>query len=425
MEKEMKKIILEKNGIRTTFIKTDKFKTVTFQIVFASKFTKENAAKRSLLSLVLGNSSGKYNTKKKAIDKMCDLYGATISVNCNRYHETSVIIFNLEFINERNLPNSDNLNKKAFEFFADTILNPNAYDNQFSEKEFNEEKNILIQSIQKIYNNKYRYSLRKMIEVMCHDEITGYSTSGTIEDVNKITSSELYQEYLSMINNDQISMYIVGDLEEKKLLNDLKIFANLRSSDISLNTYLKENYSVKKIKEIREVQKVSQAKLVMGFRSDINSADERFYQLILFNEMFGGLASSDLFRVVREENNLAYDIASLALVESKLFIITAGIETKDYELTKNLIIEQLTKYKNGDISEELLDVAKKALISDLEQTNDNPYDILSYIQDNHFLKIDKSVEESIKNIEEIQINDIKDAALGIKLDTIFLLANEE
>ena len=260
---------------------------------------------------------------------------------------------------------------------------------------------------------------------MCHDEITGYSTSGTIEDVNKITSSELYQEYLSMINNDQISMYIVGDLEEKKLLNDLKIFANLRSSDISLNTYLKENYSVKKIKEIREVQKVSQAKLVMGFRSDINSADERFYQLILFNEMFGGLASSDLFRVVREENNLAYDIASLALVESKLFIITAGIETKDYELTKNLIIEQLTKYKNGDISEELLDIAKKALISDLEQTNDNPYDILSYIQDNHFLKIDKSVEESIKNIEEIQINDIKDAALGIKLDTIFLLANEE
>ncbi len=160
MEVVRKKI----NNIETFLVKTTKFKTITVQIVFANQFTQENASSRALLARVLGNSSKKYNTKKKIVEKSCDLYNTEVSVGYTRYYRTSLIAFTLDVVNEKNLVDAGNLTKKAIDFLLDTIFNPNIINNAFSLKEFNEEKRLLKESMQKVYNNKSRFAFRRLAQ---------------------------------------------------------------------------------------------------------------------------------------------------------------------------------------------------------------------------------------------------------------------
>ncbi len=411
------------NNIETFLVKTNKFKTITMQIVFANVFTKENATIRALLSRVLGNSSKKYNTKKKIVEKSCDLYNAEVSVGYTRYYRTSLIAFTLDIVNEKNLANTKDLTKKAIDFLLDTIFNPNIINNAFSIKEFNEEKRLLKESMQKVYNNKSRFAFRRLIEEMCKNEIIGVHSTGTIANLEKITPEQLYQEYLAMMKQDEISIYIVGDIEENKIINQLQAFQQIDNHPLQLEVVNFEPNEIKKVREIKEIQKIKQAKLVMGYRLDINSLDPLYPALLVFNSMFGGLFSSNLFTAVREEKGLAYDISSHDIANNKLFVITAGIDSDQYQQTIKIIANELNKYCLGDIDSELMAVAKESILNEVQETEDSPENLIAHIQNNYFTKIEKTIAEDIEEISKVTVDDIKQVAMGIKLDTIYLLSD--
>lgn len=411
------------NNIETFLVKTNKFKTITMQIVFANVFTKENATIRALLSRVLGNSSKKYNTKKKIVEKSCDLYNAEVSVGYTRYYRTSLIAFTLDIVNEKNLANTKNLTKKAIDFLLDTIFNPNIINNAFSIKEFNEEKRLLKESMQKVYNNKSRFAFRRLIEEMCKNEIIGVHSTGTVTDLEKITPEQLYQEYLAMMKQDEISIYIVGDIEENKIINQLQAFQQIENQPLQLEVVNFEPNEIKKVREIKEIQKIKQAKLVMGYRLDINSLDPLYPAFLVFNSMFGGLFSSNLFTAVREEKGLAYDISSHDIANNKLFVITAGIDSDQYQQTIKIIANELNKYCLGDIDSELMAIAKESILNEVQETEDSPENLIAHIQNNYFTKIEKTIAEDIEEISKVTIDDIKQVAMGIKLDTIYLLSD--
>lgn len=411
------------NNIETFLVKTPKFKTISIQIVFANQFTEANASLRALLARVLGNSSKKYNNKKKAVEKSCDLYNAEVSVGYVRYYKTSLISFTLDVVNEKNLVNAKNLTKKAIAFLLDTIFNPNASEGMFSLKEFKEEKRLLKESMQKIYNNKSRFAFRRLMEEMCQGEIIGVNSTGTIADLEMITPESLYQEYLKMMDNDEISIYVVGDVTEKEVFTNLKIFDSMENKKLDLEVVSFETAKIKNIREIKEVQKIKQSKLVMGYRLDVNSLDPLHPALLVFSSMFGGLFSSNLFRVVREEHGLAYDIDAHDIANNKIFIITAGIDSDKYLQTTKLINEELDKYTNSNIDLALMEVAKESLINELQETEDSPYNYIAHLQNNYFTKTEKSITEEIQEILDVTAEDIKKVALGIKLDTIYFLSD--
>lgn len=419
MEVVRKKI----NNIETFLVKTTKFKTITVQIVFANQFTQENASSRALLARVLGNSSKKYNTKKKIVEKSCDLYNTEVSVGYTRYYRTSLIAFTLDVVNEKNLVDAGNLTKKAIDFLLDTIFNPNVTSNAFSLKEFNEEKRLLKESMQKVYNNKSRFAFRRLMEEMCKDEIIGVHSTGTIDDLDKITPEYLLKEYQKMINQDEISIYVVGDIEEKKIMKYFQAFKQLQNQALHLEVVNFEPFEIKKIKEIKEIQKIKQAKLVMGYRLDMNSLDSLYPALLIFNSMFGGLFSSNLFKVVREEYGLAYDISSHDIANNKLFIVTAGIDGDKYPQTIEIIENELQKYVDGEIDHDLLVMAKESLLNELQETEDSPDNFIAHLQNNYFTKVEKSIDEEIDEIINVTIDDIKQVAMRIKLDTIYFLSD--
>ena len=409
-------------NIPTHLAKTDKFKTITIQVVFLNEFSKENATKLSLLTRLLNSSTKLYNSKKKLVNKLYDLYDASLAVYSYPTYKTSTTIFSLEIVNENNL-NDKNLMNDAIEFLNEVIFNPNIENGKFSQKEFLEEKRRLKESIEKIYDNKNRYTLRKMIQLMCKDEITSVSSLGTLEDLDQITESDIAIEYEKLINTSNISMYVVGDIEKDEVISKFNKLDFTRNSSFDFEIESNEEHKVLSVKEEREVQNVNQSILCMGFRTEFNTSHSLYYQSLVFCEMYGGGYVSDLFRVVREENSLAYNIVSQMISDVKLMVVNAGIDGKNYDLTTDLVIKELANYKIGKINSDLLDIAKSSLISEIAEIEDDSKAYISYMIKNYVTKTDLTLDDIINKLNETTIEDIRKVANGINLDTIFLLTN--
>lgn len=419
---EIKEVTL--NGISTTLIKTSKFKTINIHVVFLGEFSKETATRKSLLTRVLANSTKKYPTKKALATKLLDLYDASAGVVTYPSGKTSVTVFSIEIVNEKNL-GIKGLTKEAVELLWEVIFNPNLENGLFSEKDFLEQKRLLRERLNNVYNNKTRYALREMLKKMAPEEIISASSLGSLEDLEKVTNEDLVAQYKEMLEKENVSLYVCGDFEEESMLRDLSLLGEIKSQPHEHETVLTEPVRVKKVREYFEKQKIKQAKLIIGFRSDVNSKSELYPAALVFNAMYGGIFASDLIRLVREENSLAYTITSMFMDDVMVLVVAAGIDGSKYQLTTDLVIKQLEYYKQGGINPELLQTAKENLTNDLLQIEDNPVQLINFALKNYLHGLNYTVSELEAAIKAVTPEDVQRVALGVNLDTIFLLVGED
>jgi len=424
---EIMKLLTEMiDNVKTTFIQSDKFKTIVIKVLFRGKNAHDSATQRSLLSRLLANSTAKYPTKKELTNKLYDLYEASFSVGSSPIYENSIVSFNLEFVNSKYLPDKK-VTIEAFEFLHEAIFYPNITKNQFDEKVFQEEKRLLKVSIENIYNNKNRYALRRLLDHMCPDEPSSISPLGDLEVLKNLTSKDLALTYQKMISEDEVSVYCLGDfdIEEMKsyLINNLKI-AKLSSKTVNYPLHFNEIRKNITSKEISEEQDINQTKLMIGFRTNTYPTDKLLPALIVFNIMYGGLYVSDLFQVVREKHSLAYEIASQVISEAGLLIVNAGIEKSQINQATSLIINEFRKYQEGRINHELFEVAKTNLLNDLKELEDDPYSIINFIYRRHLFNLSPNVDDYIKQIQNVTLEDVIAVAKNIELDTIYTLTNK-
>ncbi|MFA5765805.1 MAG: insulinase family protein, partial [Bacilli bacterium] len=57
-----------------------------------------------------------------------------------------------------------------------------------------------------------------------------------------------------------------------------------------------------------------------------------------------------------------------------------------------------------------------------QETEDGPYNLIAHLQNNYFTKTEKTIATEIEEIANVTVSNIKQVALGIKLDTIYLLS---
>ena len=297
------------NNVKTTFIRTSKFKTIDIDVAFIGSFSKENATKRSLLTRLLTASTKKYPSKKALANKLYDLYNATLAISAYPSYKTSVTVFHLSIVNPKYAGGDAALLPEALAFLREVIFNPNAKDGAFSEKDWREQKRILRDNIKNIYNNKSRYALRELLRNMSRDEIISVSSLGAIEDLDPLTASDVYATYREMLEKENVVIFVTGDFDDKEMLGQLKILGDFKDNPKPEETVSEEERAVEKVKEVVEKQNINQAKLLMGFRTDVNTKSDKFPAALLFNAIFGGTFTSGLMQVVREEHSLAYYIA--------------------------------------------------------------------------------------------------------------------
>ena len=82
---------------------------------------------------------------------------------------------------------------------------------------------------------------------MFENEAYKYLSTGQLEQIPHITAETLYHTYQSMINNDQCSVYVVGNVEPESVENQIRENLHLNHS-ININSnILLIIYTMKKL----------------------------------------------------------------------------------------------------------------------------------------------------------------------------------
>jgi len=421
----MERINYQINGLNVIFIKTDKFKTTDFIMNFRNYLNEDSVTKRALLPYVLRSGTKNYPSKKEINQKLETLYGASLGLSINKQGLLQILSLRMSIVNDAYLTSNSTLLDESFQFLNEIIFNPKLENGVFSEKAVSDEKRLLKEQFNALYDDKIRYAYDKLIEEMCKDENYRIRSLGRIEDIDSINSSNLYPVYQDMLKNDSVDLLVIGDIDNarlKTLIEKHLHFDKRKKINEVVDNQTKE---IDEVKKVIESQDVNQAKLNLGFRTYTTGKDKDFYHLLLMNAMLGVYPHSLLFRNVREKASLCYYVSSHIDKAKGIMVIYAGINKKDFDQACEIILQQITKLQNGDFDDTLMQHSVMALINDLLQMRDSP---IAYIASDysHLLYQETfDIECITDNLKAIKKEDIQKVAKKIKEDTIFFLTKEE
>ena len=173
---------------------------------------------------------------------------------------------------------------QVFSFLKELIFAPLANDGAFDEATFERQKLNLTAYIEAVKDNKQSYAALELQKVYFEDAIQQVANYGTVEDLASVTAAELYAYYLEMLQNDQIQIFVSGDVLEAEVEeNVLALPFGKRTTAITKLCY--EQPTRTQVVEVVEKQTLNQSKLDLAYRLPTTYRDANHYATVVFNAL--------------------------------------------------------------------------------------------------------------------------------------------
>ena len=416
-----------KKGIKVHYIKTNKFKTSIYAIFLSTPLNRNTITQNALIPAVLRRGSANLKTQEDISIALENMYGANLDGGVDKSGDNYLIKFYLETLNDRFLPQKEELSKEALELIFDVVFNPLIEGNRFKKEYIDSEKKTVKRMIEGKIDNKDTYAYTRCIEEMYKNLPFGLYKYGYIEDLDKIDETNLLENYKKIINEAKIDIFVSGDFDDERIINIIKENPNVtklrpREDTHIVNTEETEIKDKKDVDVVQESMDITQGKLVLGL--DIDCRDKSLkYAARLYNVILGGSATSKMFQNVREKASLAYTVRSEYVRKKNNIFIRAGIEIANYDKALKIIEKQIDDMRMGNFTDEELENAKKHMVAAIktiqdEQDSEITYYIGQELED-EVVDFDKYIE-NINNVTREQILSIADK---ININTIYFLKN--
>lgn len=413
-----------KKGVRLTVLPTQKYKTIRMFVRFTAPLDVAQTAKRTLLTSLLETTSFAYPTQTAFSSKLAELYGASFGMNVNKRGNLHQVNAAMSLVNGKYVADTTLLSE-AVAFLEQVLFHPNAQGNRFDEKHFTTEKNNLISYMKSVVEDKQALASLALQELyFANDPHQKYPSFGRPEDLTEVTAADLYQTYQAMINEDQIDIFVIGDVEEQAVQS---LFEQLpftdRTSKETAVFYQQSAENVIREKMIREP--ITQAKLNLAYHTDVYYDQADRIAFMVFNGLFGGFPHSKLFMNVREKASLAYYASSSIDTFRGYLSVQTGIDGQNRDQVFKLIEAQLQSLQQGEVTAEELAQTKAMLKNQYLLSLDNPQALIETAYLNQWVPGSEMTEDTfMQRLENVSIADVKRLAQHVHLQGIFFLDKE-
>lgn len=385
----------------TKVYKNEKFNVDLFKINFYKKIEKEDITNLLLLQHMMFNSNKLFPgkrlfNKEKIVNDIIDCYSDLSFDTDNLFLTLTIKHTSSDF--------------KKIEIFLNNLLYNINFEDQLV---FDYGVNLIKERINSIKENPSTYGMMKIFEEMVPNSNYSLRQIGYLEDLEKITPSTLKDYYDRLLNEASFETFAVTNDD-----------VNLKpKKNIEIIKDKKHNFEFnKEVKYVEEIFDKKQSKVFIGYKIENLTPYEIEILVPLWNVIFGGGADGKLFKEIREKNSLCYSISSKYYRFKNMIVVGSGLDKDNFKKAIDLIDIEFTKMKN-EISEEELDIAKKAMIKNIKDTYDSIDSYLSSkMLSESFYFYDE--EEKLSLIDKVKIEDLYNLFNKIKKDTILHLKGD-
>lgn len=368
----MKKTLIDINN---------KFNTISIKYTFISKIDKSKVTSLNILSRVLLESSNKYRSFRSIEEKLEEFYGAMLYADAYKFDTFNFAVeFMIEFIDPKLINDENYKFSDVFDFFKSIIYDPYIKNSKFNLKALRDSKNNLYYKLKEnesIYSSLVR---KKLNNIIYESDLDKIPSNGYLKDIYKINSKNLVDTYHEMLSSDLI-ISISGDLNKEELE-----LIDIYNDDIKYDFY---NYNVRSnYKSVTFKKSIESSYLEIAYNLKAYMNKDRYYETLVFNNIFAKENYSLLFMTLREKLGLCYSVSSRYYSNTGLIILTINFDYTNYSNILFNINKILNDLKNGNFSDDLIKMSKQTLIDNINSSLDN-----------NDLEIYKRVMKEIYNID--------------------------
>ena len=404
-------------------ITTDKFKTGFISFSVTLEGNKMLSPYALLLTELLQRATESHPKKALLQKKLDELYSAAISIRCLKAGKNRIFNFSAEILDNSYTTDGTDVARETCAVLYELMLRPLLGENGLFDKDsVEQEKRRVITYLESAINNPSRYATIRLSEMLRRDDDTLMTLEEMIDAVKACDAASLTEFYRRVLTERPVDVFYIGSLSHEEIGERvLSCLSNHKAKNSSAVMPRCSVYPERAIQRKEEEMPISQARLCLGFRSDILPDSDDYYAMVIFNELFGGSPASKLFLNVREKLSLCYSCASYYNPTTGSIRVNAGISSKNREIAEVAILKEFENIQNGIISERELTSAKNAVANSYREIYDCPADIASFYLNRKSFGVDCTIDECREKFSHISADDVIRVANKIKLDSVYFL----
>ncbi|MBR7165475.1 MAG: insulinase family protein [Clostridia bacterium] len=407
------------------FVENDRYKTNYISFYFVTPLTKENASYNSLLSRVLTRGSEKYPTQLALNCALDGAFDAELDSDTTKVGEWHALCLSLCTLDDAYAFPGETATGKGLEILEEVLRRPYLPQGVFDGEYVKSEKKRNLDDLASIINNKARYARSRMFEHMCRLEPYSISSMGVGSVLRSITPESLTAYYRRLLETARIEIFFVGRFDRVAATEKVKgMLKGLKRTPATL-PQPSIRTKARSVREVTEKMDITQANLVMGFRTGTTVYDEDARAMSVYNAVLGGSLTSKLFCVLREKMSLCYSVSSSPDAMKGVMLIYAGIAPENRDVAVKEALNQMDEIRRGNVTDEEMESARGALIHAMRGLGDNPAVLAEWYLPRVLAERIVTPEQIIREVEKIQKEDVIRVSEKITLDTIYTLTAKE
>lgn len=390
-----------KNGLKVMLIENHKLPRVSINLLIDNPPIFEGDLNG--IGYLTGGIMGKGNSfqDKDSVNEEIDFMGARMSFSSQSGFASSLSRYF----------------ERTITMFSQSALNPS-----FTEEEFNQEKNILLDNIKN--NEKNTVSIARRVEnVLAYGLDHPYGEFTTKESMEKIELKNTIEFYESYFKPNNAYLVIIGDINVDKTKKLVKKLFGKWKNDSKLDSKFSKG-SINEIKDPDSIEDISiniidmpnSANSEITFQNliDLKMSDKDYYSALIANRILGAGPESRLFNNIREDKGYAYGAYSSIGDDKYSKAKFRATTSTRFQVTDSALIEiikEVKKIRTIPVSGEELKNAKAKYLGEFVLAMERPSTIANYAINIEMNDLNPSYYKTfLSNINKVSIKDVQNAA---------------
>lgn len=286
--------------------------------------------------------------------------------------------------------------ENAVDLLGDMIINP-----EFDESEIEKERGVILSEIKMSKDDIEDLSFKNVNKIAFDKSSLKYEVTGLEENVSRFTRSEIKEYYSKHYTPKNSLITMVSSLNHDEAIKLIERHFGMWKGEKPENVAIIKEKN-KNITEVSYKKDIEQSTIVYLYTFyDINKDEE--LPLRILNHRLGESSNSLLFREVRENRGLAYDIYTHLEITNNiktLYIYTA-VGEENIEEAKEAIDNTLKNVVEGRIviGERDLEIMKKVHKTAVISTLEDCAELCNYML--HQALEDEDIYEFLKDMDRL------------------------
>lgn len=383
------------NGIRVLTQETNSIKSFTLGI-WVNVGSRDEESKLNGLSHFIEHCvfKGTKNRTAKEIASSIEGLGAYLNAYTSKEHTCFYV---------RGL--SDNF-VQSFEILADLVKNP-----IFPDEEIEKEKSVILEEYYSI-NDDPDDIIFDLIEA---ELFSGHGLANPIignEENIRSFNPELTKNFIKQnYTADRIIVSVAGPIPNELVVDKtIQYLGDIEPQKSNLNRTNPDLVNSQIIKE--DYRDINQVHICIA-RKTFGVKDERRSVLSILNTLIGGMTSSRLFQLIREEQALAYNTSSFInnYYDASVFGVYLSTSLSNREKVIELIRKEFQSIREDGIKEDELEIARNYLKGGISMSMENTSSKSTHLAVSEFYYGEvKSLEEIFASIDKVTKKEVVNLA---------------